>query len=189
MMSRSAKRAAATAGGALLAASALLGLPARAGEAPAPVLGITAVVLDLSTTVESLDGTEAETSTPSKRTVILTSDVLFAEDSYALAARARQRLREIAREIAVSGAAGTVHVEGHTDDQGSAAYGLVLSRRRADAVRDVLAPLLKDRAVTIAAAGYGEARPRVPNIVGGQPSPANRAQNRRVEISFAPSRE
>ncbi len=77
MMSRSAKPAAGTAGGALLAASALLGLPARAGEAPSPVLGITAVVLDLSTTVESLDGTQAETSTANKRTVILTSDVLF----------------------------------------------------------------------------------------------------------------
>ncbi len=188
MMSRSAERAAAAAAGAFLAATALLALPARADEPPAPVLDITAVVLDLTTTVESLDGAEAEESAPDKRTVILTSDVLFAQDSYALTTRARQRLRQIARDIKVSRAAGTVRVDGHTDDQGSAAYGVVLSRRRADAVRDVLAPLLKGADLTIATAGHGEARPRVPNIVDGKAIPANRAKNRRVEISFAPDR-
>jgi outer membrane protein OmpA-like peptidoglycan-associated protein len=145
------------------------------------------VVLDIATTVESLDGTEAEEDSPNERTVILTSDVLFAEDSAKLSARALARLGALAAQIrAGGGPTGALQVNGYTDDQGSAAHGLVLSRARALAVKSVLSPALPG--VAIVTQGYGEADPRVPNIVGGRPSEANRAKNRRVEITYAPRR-
>jgi outer membrane protein OmpA-like peptidoglycan-associated protein len=161
-------------------------VPAAADDPGAQVLPITAQVLDIATTVESIDGTEAEEQTETARTVILTSDVLFPEDSAALTARARARLAALAAQVRAAGVTGTLQVNGYTDDQGSAAYGLTLSRRRADAVRAVLAPALPG--IPVVTRGYGEADPRVPNIVGGRPSEANRAKNRRVEITYAPRR-
>lgn len=77
-------------------------------------------------------------------------------------------------------------VDGYTDDQGSAAHGLVLSRRRADAVRDVLAPLISAQGVKIKTRGRGEADPRFPNRdKSGREIPKNQAKNRRVEITFS----
>jgi len=170
----------------LLGGSAVVGAAASWAAEPT-VLPITAEVLDITTTVESLDGTEAEEDTPTAHTVILTSDVLFAEDSARLSVRARARLAALAEQIrAGGGVTGALRVNGYTDDQGSAAHGLVLSRARAAAVKSVLGPALPG--ISIVTRGYGEADPRVPNIVAGKPSEANRAKNRRVEITYAPRR-
>jgi outer membrane protein OmpA-like peptidoglycan-associated protein len=70
----------------------------------------------------------------------------------------------------------SVTIEGHTDSQGTDAYNLDLSRRRAQAVADHLIgrgiPTTRIRVE-----GLGEARPIAPND-----TPAGRQQNRRVEV-------
>src|SRR5439155_204820 len=71
-----------------------------------------------------------------------------------------------------------IEIDGHTDSRGSDAYNLGLSRRRAAAVRVYLLdhfPHLRPEQLTTK--GYGESKPLVPNT-----SPANMAQNRRVEF-------
>jgi outer membrane protein OmpA-like peptidoglycan-associated protein len=141
-------------------------------------------VVNIGGEVESLDGTESEIRKGMTLTLALTSDVLFAFDKYDLTAKANGRLREVANRIKADGAGGTVRVEGHTDDQGSDAYNNTLSQRRAEAVRTALSGLLAGQNVTLEARGFGESRPRLPDIVNGKPNEANRAKNRRVEIIF-----
>lgn len=162
-------------------ATTLAGLSAPVRDLlPAPVR-------DIITTVASIDGTQTQQDSTTRRTLILDSKVLFAEDRATLSAAARSRLRSVADQIKASSATGTVRVDGYTDDQGSAQSGLVLSRRRAAAVREVLAPLLAGSQVRIVTRGLGEADPRFPNAdKSGRPIPANQAKNRRVEISFNP---
>ena len=68
----------------------------------------------------------------------------------------------------------TVEVQGHTDDEGSAASNLRLSERRADAVRRYLSDAGVDRArLTVRA--VGEAEP-----IASNDTEAGRARNRRV---------
>ncbi|WP_336207847.1 OmpA family protein [Nonomuraea sp. LPB2021202275-12-8] len=141
-------------------------------------------VEDIIGEVESLDGTESETTQGTQVTVALTSDVLFALDKWALTAKAKQRLAQVAEKVNTEGAGGVVKIEGHTDDQGTDAYNLVLSRRRAQAVQQVMRGLLTGAGVTLQAQGYGESRPKLPNIIDGQAIPANREKNRRVEIVY-----
>ncbi|MGD9599432.1 MAG: OmpA family protein [Steroidobacteraceae bacterium] len=67
-------------------------------------------------------------------------------------------------------------IEGHTDSNGSDAYNLRLSQRRADAVRQYMI----DKGITasrLAAVGVGESRPRADNA-----TPEGRAENRRVVL-------
>jgi len=158
-----------------------------AGESgSAQVLDITAVVVDISAEVESLDGLRADRSTPTTRTVILTSDVLFAFNSADLTPEAITSLEALAGELHAEDLTGVVQIDGHTDDQGSDALNLDLSQRRAASVAAVLTPLLADLPVELKAQGFGETRPRVPNLdANGQPIPENQARNRRVEISTA----
>lgn len=69
-----------------------------------------------------------------------------------------------------------VRIEGHTDDVGTDAYNLILSRQRAGTVQG----WLRNHGVAaerLAFVGYGEARPLVPND-----SDAARARNRRVDF-------
>jgi outer membrane protein OmpA-like peptidoglycan-associated protein len=71
-----------------------------------------------------------------------------------------------------------IEVGGHCDSRGSDAYNLALSRRRVASVRTyLLAHFPKLQGTQMTARGYGESRPLVPNT-----SPANMAQNRRVEF-------
>src|SRR5690606_9048586 len=97
---------------------------------------------------------------------------------------ARTRLATVADQIRADGVTGVITIAGHTDDQGSDSYNQGLSERRAEAVRKELARLLDGEGVRFKTVGYGESRPRVPNIVNGKPSEENRAQNRRVEITY-----
>jgi hypothetical protein len=59
-----------------------------------------------------------------------------------------------------------------------------LSRRRAEIVRSALAALLAGARFELQARGFGERRPKLPNVVSGKPIERNRARNRRVEIIF-----
>jgi outer membrane protein OmpA-like peptidoglycan-associated protein len=174
-----------------LSVALVLALSPTPAPTPAPPAGATGAVEDLVLPVEdivgevqSLDGTESETKLGRQVTVALTSDVLFAVDRWALTAEARKRLREVAEKVRADGAGGAVRIDGHTDDQGADSYNLTLSRRRAQAVRQAMTGLLTGAGVTLQARGYGESRPKVPNLVEGKPIPENRAQNRRVEIVY-----
>jgi outer membrane protein OmpA-like peptidoglycan-associated protein len=182
--------------GALLAVALALGA-AAAGPAwgqqatPAPSASVppapsdaVGAVEDVVGEVESLDGTESESRKDRTVTVTLTSDVLFAFDKAEVTAKAGDRLRRLAAKLQAEAAGGTVRIEGHTDDQGSDAYNQGLSQRRAEAVRSALARLLGGEGLDLGARGFGERRPRVPNVVNGTPSEKNRARNRRVEIVY-----
>ncbi|MGW0801685.1 OmpA family protein [Nonomuraea sp. NPDC002799] len=141
-------------------------------------------VEDIIGEIESMDGTESETKQGRQVTVALTSDVLFALDKWQLTAKARQRLKKVAEQVNAEGAGGVVKIEGHTDDQGSDAYNITLSQRRAQAVQTAMRGLLTGAGTNLQASGYGEARPKLPNLVDGKPVAKNRAKNRRVEIIF-----
>jgi outer membrane protein OmpA-like peptidoglycan-associated protein len=71
-----------------------------------------------------------------------------------------------------------LRVEGHTDDVGSEADNLRLSRQRAEAVRAALAQRLGNDGGRLQAAGYGKSRPRESNA-----TLSGRARNRRVELT------
>lgn len=72
----------------------------------------------------------------------------------------------------------TLSVDGHTDSDGSVNYNQKLSEKRASTVASKLIEMgvVKTK---IIAKGYGELKPLVPNN-----SSANKAKNRRVDISF-----
>jgi outer membrane protein OmpA-like peptidoglycan-associated protein len=69
-----------------------------------------------------------------------------------------------------------VEVGGHSDADGSEAYNLKLSQRRANAVRDYLVKMGVPPA-QLTAKGYGESQPIAPNT-----TPEGKAENRRVEL-------
>ncbi|WP_052423262.1 OmpA family protein [Nonomuraea candida] len=158
--------------------------PSPPADAAGAVEDLVLPVEDIIGEVESMDGTESESKQGRQVTVAVTSDVLFALDKWQLTARAKQRLAKVAEKVDAEGAGGVVKVEGHTDDQGAEAYNRGLSRRRAQAVESAMRGLLTTPGVTLEAHGYGESRPKLPNLVEGRPVEKNRAKNRRVEIVF-----
>lgn len=72
-----------------------------------------------------------------------------------------------------------IKVSGHTDNVGEAAANVALSKARADAVRTYLIGQ-GVAAERLAAEGFGQAQPKVPNT-----TPANRARNRRIEFNVS----
>ena len=111
------------------------------------------------------------------RQVVLNSDVLFGFDSAALTPAAEAAVTSLAGQISSAGVTGTIQVNGYTDNLGSVAYCLALSRARALAVARVLQAGLAGRPVTLAPQGFGQANPVAPNT-----SDPSRALNRRVTI-------
>lgn len=126
--------------------------------------------------ISDLDG--AVTTTVA--TVDLNSDVLFAHDSADVTAAGQEAVATAARYLAANRAKGTVSVTGHTDSDGSDAYNVDLSTRRADAVAVVLRPLL-DSGITLITDGQGEADPIADNGTDD-----GKALNRRVTLAFTP---
>ena len=70
-----------------------------------------------------------------------------------------------------------IEIDGYTDNVGSRDYNLNLSRKRAEAVKDILVKKFHINPSRIVVKGFGEAYPIAPNT-----TEANRALNRRVEI-------
>jgi outer membrane protein OmpA-like peptidoglycan-associated protein len=140
----------------------------------APVAAMTLRATPLDLPISSLDGTISI----HRARVTLQSDVLFRFDSSRLSRRAEARLREVAHELDRRRPR-TIHVEGHTDNRGSAIYNMRLSQRRAVSVRDALGVSLAGHGASIRAFGRGETEPVAPNA-----SRLGRARNRRVEIRF-----
>lgn len=104
--------------------------------------------------------------------------ILFASGSDRLLPASRTVLNKILAVLEEDPGLG-VRIEGHTDDVGDRTSNLDLSRRRAAAVAAWLAErgIQADRMSTD---GFGPDRPVAPND-----SAANRALNRRVELSYA----
>ncbi|WP_425473591.1 OmpA family protein [Streptomyces tailanensis] len=136
-----------------------------------------AKVLDIKSVVEDLGGEERREDTNENVTFALQAEVLFPKDSATLNPQARSRIQAIAEEIKTQNA-GTVRVFGFTDDLGSYAHGLTLSKKRADAVHDALTGDLGGN-VTFEVRGYSEDYPIADNS-----TEEGRKKNRRVEISF-----
>ncbi|MEU8591583.1 OmpA family protein [Streptomyces sp. NPDC048664] len=134
-------------------------------------------VLDIKSVVEDLGGEERREDTNQTVTFALQAEVLFAKDSARLNPEARSRIDAIADEIKKQSAT-NVRVFGFTDDLGTYAHGLVLSKQRAEAVHDQLAATLGGD-VTFEVRGYSEDYPIADNS-----TEEGRRKNRRVEVSF-----
>ncbi len=117
------------------------------------------------------------------RGVIITPPAtFFAFDRSDLDAPGRQVVDRISKVLNHPRAANrTIKLEGHTDNVGTAAYNLTLSRNRAEAVAKELAKQgMRPERITVDA--FGETRPVAPNRKSdGTDDPAGRAKNRRVE--------
>ncbi|WP_086560828.1 OmpA family protein [Streptomyces africanus] len=135
-------------------------------------------VLDIKQVVEDQSGDERREDTNADVKFALQAEVLFGKDSAKLGAEAKARIATIAEEIKTQNAR-KIRVFGFTDNLGSSAHGDVLSRKRADAVQNVLDQELSDSNVTYEVRGYGEQYPIADNA-----TESGRKKNRRVEVSF-----
>ena len=90
-------------------------------------------------------------------------------------------IRSAAAQVNAGAKAGTVTVTGYTDNTGTDAHNLDLSRRRAAAVEAVLRPLVTAPGLTLTVGGRGEADP-----VATNDTDSGRRANRRVSIAFTP---
>ena len=120
------------------------------------------------------------TSEPARKpTVTLKSDLAFGFNSATLSPDAKAAIATVAQQVRRAGLTGKIYVDGYTDDIGSAAYGLVLSQRRADAVSSYLQSQLLGAPVSIVSVGHGESNPIASNATA-----AGQKQNRRVTITL-----
>ena len=112
-----------------------------------------------------------------KPTVTLSANLAFGIDSAQLSPAAKRAIVRLADKARKAGVTGEIEVDGYTDSVGSAAHGLTLSRKRAEAVASLLRSELSGLDITVISRGYGEANP-----VASNKTEAGRAKNRRVEI-------
>lgn len=105
--------------------------------------------------------------------------ILFDFDRYNLKPDVRRIVERIGRTLHSAGIDG-VRVYGYTDDEGTDAYDMELSRRRAEVVAIELVDVGLD-ARRIAIVGRGKHDP-----VGDNRMPVGRAQNRRAAIVVSP---
>ena len=108
--------------------------------------------------------------------ITLSGSVVFASNKATLLPEAQSRLNQVAETLMSTNKNRKLMVEGHTDSQGSAAFNMELSQRRAESVRSYLISRGYP-AELIEARGIGKVRPIADNA-----SPEGRANNRRVEI-------
>ncbi|MFD8223723.1 OmpA family protein [Streptomyces massasporeus] len=135
-------------------------------------------VLDIKSVIEDQGGEERREDTNTDVKFALQAEVLFGKDSAKLSGEAKARISAIAEEIKTQNAT-KIRVFGFTDNLGSSAHGDALSRKRADAVQNVLDQELTDSDVTYEVRGYGEQYP-----IAANSSETGRKKNRRVEVSF-----
>ena len=110
---------------------------------------------------------------------VIQGDVLFDTDKSTLKSDARDVLDNIVTQMK-DNATHVVHLVGHTDSRGSAAYNMRLSEKRAKAVKYYLiAQGIKTGRIT--AEWQGESAP-----VASNKTKEGRSQNRRTEITFKP---
>ncbi|MBW3646215.1 MAG: OmpA family protein [Actinobacteria bacterium] len=114
--------------------------------------------------------------------VSLDTDVLFAFGSADLSPAAGADLDRAAAALKEQPGR-RLGVFGHTDSKGDDAFNQGLSDRRAQTVRDALAPRLGD-GWTFEVRGFGETQPVTPETSqDGRPNPEGQARNRRVQLT------
>ncbi|MFE9966470.1 OmpA family protein [Streptomyces sp. NPDC005525] len=143
--------------------------------APPVIKDLRIVIRDVIAVSTTRDERRDDTSDQVK--VTLGAKILFGKDSAALNPAARARIRDVSHEIRAARSP-KVTIAGYTDDLGSAAHGLALSRQRAEAIRDVLRQEL-GAGVTYTVQGFGEAHPIADNGTA-----RGRELNRRVAITY-----
>jgi outer membrane protein OmpA-like peptidoglycan-associated protein len=120
------------------------------------------------------------TSGPTRKpNVTLKSGLAFAFNSSSLSPQAKKTIDKVAQEVRAAHLTGKIYVDGYTDNLGSAAYGQVLSQRRATAVSNYLGSRLIGVDVDIVSTGHGEADPIASNATRD-----GRIANRRVTITL-----
>jgi outer membrane protein OmpA-like peptidoglycan-associated protein len=121
-------------------------------------------------------------STPDFSQVISTSGryvthgILFDTDSDRLKPESAPVIKAIAQGLAKNPSL-KLRIEGHTDSSGTDAHNLDLSKRRAEAVKAVLASQFGITADRLTTSGLGSSKP-----IDSNDTPSGRAQNRRVEF-------
>ena len=114
--------------------------------------------------------------------VTFASGILYPFDSDQILPAGRENLRQLAQSL--QRYPGTeVLIVGHTDSQGTDAYNMALSQRRADAARSFLVSM-GIPGQRIRTSGRGETEP-----VASNETEAGRQQNRRVEIAIFASEQ
>ncbi len=112
-----------------------------------------------------------------KRAELVAANVMFQVNSSKLTKNSYPGIRELADSLKANPDLDLV-IEGHTDNTGSPAYNLELSRERADAVKKALLKMGIEEN-RIEAKGFGDTKPIADNhTVSG------RAKNRRVVFVF-----
>jgi outer membrane protein OmpA-like peptidoglycan-associated protein len=108
--------------------------------------------------------------------IVIKQQVQFAFDSAVILPESTPLLTEIADVLDRNPQMHKVEIQGHTDSEGGDEHNQLLSEDRANAVKTWLTShgVSADR---LAAVGYGEKKPLVPNVTAG-----NRARNRRVQF-------
>jgi outer membrane protein OmpA-like peptidoglycan-associated protein len=120
-----------------------------------------------------------ETTESGRKALTVSADVLFESGSAHLSGGAQNYIEGLVGKLKEAAATGNVQVVGHTDDVGSPADNERLSQQRAEAVRQVMEPMLLNTGITLVAEGKGETEPRVRGT-GDQA----RAKNRRVTVLY-----
>lgn len=127
----------------------------------------------------SVEDVEQVQTQGTETVVTLTSDILFSFGKADLPAAAAARIIALATKVPRAGA---LSVGGHTDNVGTPAANLALSRTRAAAVAAVIAKARPD--IKLSVQGFGESKPIEANTSGGKDNPESRAKNRRVELRY-----
>jgi outer membrane protein OmpA-like peptidoglycan-associated protein len=117
--------------------------------------------------------------TVGKGEIFIKQQIQFAIDSATILPESSGLLNEIADALVKTPRIKRVEVQGHTDNTGTPDHNKQLSEDRARAVVGWLAAhgVSGDR---LSPVGYGQTKPLVPNVTGG-----NRAKNRRVQFIIA----
>ncbi|MFD9867532.1 OmpA family protein [Streptomyces niveus] len=136
-------------------------------------------VRDLVFPIEYLEKRDTIALSNRGMTYGLQSTLLFGKDSSELVPGAEKEIGKFGKKIA---AAKSVRVTGYTDNLGSAAHGLTLSRERAAVIKKVLQKAAPG--VTFQARGLGEKDP-----VADNSTEEGRIKNRRVEIDVEIDRD
>ena len=129
-------------------------------------------------TVIAVTGTASALPAPAPVPTTLSLPVPFAFNSANLLPQARLHLDAVAEGIKLLPTERAVIIEGHTDSHGPDAYNMVLSQRRAAAVRDYLVSQHQIGAQRLRVIGLGELDP-----LSGTTPPAG--INRRVQFRGA----
>lgn len=115
--------------------------------------------------------------------IILPDAIYFEFGSSVIKSESHSVLNQVAQVLTTRSDYKALKVEGHTDNIGSEAFNLTLSKKRAQAVRKYL--MNKGiKGEKVIAEGYGKSKPIATNT-----TEEGRAENRRVEFNIVPKDE